>query len=140
MRPELLTTPRSQPLEIAIVGQSSDIRSAVLRHLEALKVNAGGRDLVPMFEVLERAAFGRLRYGRDVKVIKATLPSLIFELRFTLAASGNVVQGRVFCAERPPSRILLLGFFFKLAEADPEINRSRQSQAALAAQIESERH
>lgn len=140
MRPKLLTSPRSTPLDLILIGANGDVTSAVLNQLEAEGIQADRRNLEPLFDLLERAAFGQLRYGRDVKIVKSTLPQLLFQLRYSFTSQSGVVQGRVFCTELLPNTIFLLGWFFKLAGNDSEATRLHQTEAARRALRESEKH
>ena len=133
MRPRLLTSPRATPLNLVLVGDASDLASFVLASMESHGVQTDFHYVEPLFDLLSKAAFGQLKYRRDVKIIKATLPEMLFQLRYSVATHLGVVQGRFFCIEQLPNTITLLGLFFKVAGDDSEATRIRQTEAARRA-------
>jgi hypothetical protein len=109
MKPELLTSSRTSPLEVEYMQ--------------------GGID-----ELLMRASFGLLKYRRDVRLIVSALPQPLFEIRFDLLDWQNQPVGaRLFVIEAPPIRVKLLGWHLKKKSQYFESDRARQTQAALNA-------
>lgn len=133
MLPQLLCTPTdlgyvlSSPGGLSHLLEDLEFELLSLGHASTFETHASVRELLLL------AAFGRLRVGRDVKLIKAALPKRLFELRLSLATeSGEFVKGRLFAIEVIPSEIKLLGWFCKTNNGDPKADRLRQTRRALA--------
>ena len=135
MKPELLTSNRSTPLEVEYVQGGID------ELLKDLQIEASESGIVlqrnsatTVYELLMRASFGLLKYRRDVRVIVSALPQPLFEIRFDLLDWQNEPVGaRLFVVETPPIRVKLLGWHLKKKTQYFESDRARQTQAALSA-------
>ena len=114
MKPELTISPRRTPLVLrykgGLTGLLSDLESAA----EVLEMRLHPRAVIEVRNLLEALRCGRLRYRKDIKLFRATLPS------------------RLFVAESPPNEILLLGWFLKQPTEASE-SRRLQNQAAQKA-------
>lgn len=87
-----------------------------------------------VYEVLRAASLGRLRYREDLKLVKTTLPKIIFEIRLDLFdVDFRVLKARIFVSEDSPDRLLVLGQFLKLGWEPSFVSRTRQNEAALDA-------
>lgn len=135
MRPELLTNPRTVALEVEYVEGGLD---KLLEDLQTEASESGivlqGSSSATVIELLGRASFGQLRLRRDVRLIVSTLPQVLLEIRFDLLDWRNEsVNARLFVIERPPLRIQLLGWHLKKKSQYLEADRTRQTDAAMAA-------
>lgn len=133
MLPQLLCTPTDRGYVLSSPGgldhllEDLEFELWSLGHASTFETHAAVREL------LVSAAFGGLRMGRDVKLIKAAQPEPLFELRLSLATeSGEFINGRLFATEVLPSEIKLLGWFCKASKGDPKLDRLRQTRRALA--------
>jgi hypothetical protein len=135
MKPELLTSSRTSPLEVEYMQGGID---ELLNDLQIEASESGivlqGNSVTTVFELLMRASFGLLKYRRDVRLIVSALPQPLFEIRFDLLDWQNQPVGaRLFVIEAPPIRVKLLGWHLKKKSQYFESDRARQTQAALNA-------
>lgn len=115
--------------ERGVTGLLSDLESAA----EVLEMRLHPRAILEVRNLLEALRFGRLRFRKDIKLIRATLPSRLFELRMDLSDENfEPIKARLFVAENPPNEILLLGWFLKQPTEASE-SRRLQNQAAQKA-------
>lgn len=133
MKPELTITPRRTPLVLrykgGLTGLLGDLESAA----EVLEMRLHPRAVIEVRNLLEALRFGRLRFRKDIKLFRATLPSRLFELRLDLSGENfEPIKARIFLAESPPNEILLLGWFLKQPTEASE-SRRLQNQAAQKA-------
>ncbi len=133
MKPELATTPRQTPLVLRYEGGVTGLLSDLQGSAEVLEVRLHPRSSIEVRNHLEALRFGRLRFRKDIKLFRATLPNLLFELRLDLSDENfQPIKARLFVAEKPPNEILLLGWFLKQPTKAGEA-RLLQNQAAQKA-------
>lgn len=100
---------------------------------ERLEVRLHPKSIIEVRDLLEALRFGRLRFRKDVKLFRATLPNLLFELRSDLSDENfEPIKARLFVAESPPDELLLLGWFLKQPGSASE-SRHLQNKAAQKA-------
>ena len=134
MKPELLTTPRSKPLALNYLGDAQALLGELFRQASELGLQLNSRTNIQVRDLLRAARLGHLRFRKDIKIIKATLPDLMFELRLDLFdVELNPIKARLFVVEEPPSQVNLVSWFLKPAEESAGDARVRQNQAAVAA-------
>lgn len=121
-------------MEIFLIGSSTRLLDELNLHAHVLGLQLSEDTPVRVFEVLKAASLGRLRWREDLKLVKITLPSLIYEIRLDLFdAEFRVLKARFFVSEDPPDRLLLLGQFLKPGWVTALEARTRQNAAAFSA-------
>ena len=134
MKPELLTTPRSTPLALNYLGDAQALLGDLFRQASELGLQLNSMTKIQVRDLLNAARLGRLRLRKDIKIIKATLPDLMFEIRLDLFdVELNPIRARLFVVEEPPSQVNLVSWFLKPADESASDARVRQNQAAGAA-------
>lgn len=130
MRPKLLTKQTTFAYRVLYLGDHSSVFAELISAANALGVGCTQTCIAPMRRLLYLAEKGALRYGREVKLIKLTLPLPIFKLRASFQCQDKVLLGRAFCAEVYPPRIILLAAFVKKCNENAADTRRLQNEVA----------
>lgn len=121
-------------MQILFLGAQAHPLHALQMQAESLGVQLNGDSAIRVYEVLRAASLGRLRYREDLKLVKATLPRIIFEIRLDLFdLNFRVLKARIFVSECPPDQLLVIGQFLKLGWETSGEARTRQNDAAVEA-------
>lgn len=130
-----MTTPRETPLVLRYLGGVSGLLGDLETSAELLEVRLHPKSIIEVRDLLEALRFGRLRFRKDIKLFRATLPNLLFELRTDLSDKNlEPIKARLFVAESPPDELLLLGWFLKQPGKASESRRLQNQAAQLALQ------